>query len=92
MYIVRLCTYINKTLFVKYHHRLGNQSIMLYKFLWSHNSPSGVIINSNFRCLGASPDGAVYDDPSNLNAPYGFLEIVKCPYACRNVTLIDACR
>ena len=65
----------------KYQHSLGKTELVV--------TSSGVIINPSVGFLGASPDEAVYD-PSNLNEPYGFLEI-KCPYTCRNVTPMDAC-
>ena len=53
-------------------------------------SASGVIVNPKYSFLGASPDAAVYK-PSNLQQPYGFLE-VKCPYSARNLTPVEACR
>ncbi len=67
--------------YIKYQHSLGKTDLVV--------APSGVIVNPSYSFLGASPDGAVYD-PSNVNEPYGFLEI-KCPYSCRNVTPMDAC-
>ncbi len=67
--------------YIKYQHRLGINDLVV--------APSGVIINPSFSLLGALPDGSIYD-PSNLNDPYGFLEI-KCLYTCRDITPIDAC-
>ena len=43
----------------------------------AHGHPditSGFHINPEYPYLGASPDGSVYD-PSNLQQPFGFLEI-----------------
>ena len=51
--------------------------------------PSGILINSAYPFLGTSPDGAVHD-PSNLQQPFGFLE-VKCPYSARNISPEEAC-
>ena len=48
----------------------------------------GFYISKSHPYLGASPDGAIYD-PSTPAAPFGFLEI-KCPYAHRNVTPMEA--
>lgn len=67
--------------YTKYQQSLGMNDLVV--------APSGVIINPNYSFLGSSPDGAVYD-PSNLQEPFGFLEI-KCPYTSRNVTPIEAC-
>ena len=67
--------------YTKYQHNIGKADLIV--------ASSGVIINPNYSYLGASPDGAVYD-PSNMQEPYGFLEI-KCPYTYRNVTPIEAC-
>ena len=53
-------------------------------------APAGFFIIKSQPCLGASPDGAVYDPPSP-NQPFGFLEI-KCPFKHKNVTLQEACR
>ena len=52
-------------------------------------SPSGFLISTMHPFLGASPDGVVHD-PSNLQQPFGFLEI-KCPYSHRNVLPGEAC-
>lgn len=52
-------------------------------------SPSGFYIHPDYPYLGATPDGAVYD-PSNLQQPFGFLEI-KCPYSSRALTPVEAC-
>uniref|UniRef100_A0A1X7VWY0 YqaJ viral recombinase domain-containing protein n=1 Tax=Amphimedon queenslandica TaxID=400682 RepID=A0A1X7VWY0_AMPQE len=52
-------------------------------------NPSGVIVNPDYYCLGASPDRAVYD-LSNEQEPFGFLE-VKCPYSARNLAPTEAC-
>lgn len=67
--------------YVTYRYKQGVKDIVV--------TPSGVIINPSWCFLGASPDGAVYD-PSNLQQPYGFLE-VKCPYSFRNMTPAEAC-
>ena len=48
-----------------------------------------MIVNPNYCFLGASPDGAVYD-PSNLQEPFGFLE-VKNPDTAWNISPIEAC-
>ena len=52
-------------------------------------SPSVFLINKGYPCLGATPDGAVYD-PSYTQQPFGFLEI-KCPYVHRNCKPAEAC-
>ena len=51
-------------------------------------APAGFFISKSQLCLGASPDGAVYD-PSSSNQPFGFLEI-KCPFKHKNVTPQEA--
>ena len=51
--------------------------------------PCGFRISQSHPYLGASPDGAVYDQ-SNVGQPFGFLE-VKCPYTARNTSPLDAC-
>ena len=61
--------------YIAHQHRQGHPNLVV--------SPSGVIVNPKYYCLGTSPDGAVYD-PSNVQQPFGFLE-VKCPYP------IEAC-
>ena len=43
--------------------------------------PCGFLVSETHPFLGATPDGTVYD-PSNLEQPFGFLE-VKCPYLHR---------
>ena len=52
-------------------------------------SPSGFLVSTKHPFLGASPDEAVYD-PSNLQQPFGFLEI-KCPYSHRNILPAEVC-
>ncbi len=69
------------TEYITYRHSQRDKDIVV--------TLSGVIVNPSWRFIGASPDGAVYD-PSNLQYPYGFLE-VKCPYSLRDVTPKDAC-
>jgi len=51
-------------------------------------APCGCHISKSHPYLGATPDGAVCD-PSNLDRPFGFLE-VKCPHAHRNNTPEEA--
>ena len=53
-------------------------------------APAGFFISKSQPCLGASPDGAVYD-PCSPNQPFGFLEI-KCPFKHKNVPPQEACR
>ena len=52
-------------------------------------APSGFLVSHSHPFLGSSPDGAVFD-PSTPEIPYGFLEI-KCPYAFRNISPLEAC-
>ena len=48
-----------------------------------------LVVNPSFPCLGASPDGKVYD-PTKKD-PFGLLEIKK-PYTWRNHTMEEACK
>ena len=66
---------------MSYQHSHGHLDLVV--------TPSGFIISEAQPFLGASPDVSVYDR-SNHSQPLGFLEI-KCPYAQRNVTPVDAC-
>ena len=50
---------------------------------------SGFLVSHLHPFLGATPDGAVFD-PSSPEHPFGFLE-VKCPFAHRNITAVEAC-
>ena len=67
--------------YVSYQHSHGHTDLMV--------SSSGVIINPEYYYLGASPDGSVYD-PTTKEQSFGYLE-VKCPYATRNLTPVEAC-
>lgn len=67
--------------YLAYQHSSGHADITV--------CPSGFYINSEYPCLGATPDGAVYD-PSSLQQPFGFVEI-KCPYSSRALTPAEAC-
>ena len=51
----------------------------------------GLVLDTNHRFLGASPDGMVYD--STARPRYGLLE-VKCPYSafCKNLTVEQAAK
>ena len=59
------------------------------KYLSMHNSvhlhKCGLIVNTEFSFLGASPDGKLCD-----NGKCGIVEI-KCPYSARNYTITEAC-
>ena len=48
-----------------------------------HFHECGLIINSEFEFLGATPDGKLCDGS-------GIVEI-KCPYSARNMTISEAC-
>lgn len=67
--------------YISYQRSHGHTDLMV--------SSSGVIINPDYYYLGASPDGSVYD-PTSKEQPFGYLE-VKCPYATRNLTPVEAC-
>ena len=67
--------------YIKHQHERGHDDLVV--------APSGFLVSHSHPCLGASPDGAVFD-PSTPQQPYGFLE-VKCPYSLRNVSPVDAC-
>ena len=50
--------------YIAYQHSHGHPDLAV--------SPSGFLINKDYHpCLGATPDGAVYD-PSNTQQPFGF--------------------
>ena len=63
------------------------------KYLSMHNSvhlhvhlhKCGLVVNSEFSFLGASPDGKLCD-----NGKCGIVEI-KCPYSARNYTITETC-
>ena len=54
--------------YIKKQHELGHPDLVV--------AESGFLINQTCPCLGTSPDGAVYD-PSNADAPFGFVEMLK---------------
>lgn len=47
---------------------------------------SGIFISSEDGFLAASPDGILHNNENKC----GMLEI-KCPYSCRNLTVLEAC-
>lgn len=67
--------------YVAYQHNHGHPELVV--------STCGFLIDTTYSCLGASPDGAVYD-PSDVQQPFGFLE-VKCPYSVRGMSPTEAC-
>ena len=69
------------TRYMKHQHSNGHPDLCVCS--------AGFFVSTSHPFLGASPDGSVYD-PSNLNDPYGFLE-VKCPYKACDITPADAC-
>lgn len=48
------------------------------------------VVSTSQSFLGASHDGSEYD-PSNVDQPYGFLE-VKCPYKAHDITPLEDCK
>uniref|UniRef100_A0A1X7VDB0 YqaJ viral recombinase domain-containing protein n=2 Tax=Amphimedon queenslandica TaxID=400682 RepID=A0A1X7VDB0_AMPQE len=91
-----------KTLLYKESSKLSNTAIMWGKLHEStafdqyqsiHSSKSGLIlrksgifISSEDGFLAASPDGILHNNENKC----GLLDI-KCPYSCRNLTVIEAC-
>lgn len=67
--------------YVKYQHSSGHPDLSV--------SAVGFHVCPSHPCLGASPDGGVYD-PAYPTKPYGLLEI-KCPYRYRDMTPLQAC-
>jgi len=67
--------------YIEYMHSHGHKELSVVS--------CGFHISQSHPYLGASPDVAVYD-PSNVQRPFGFLEI-KCLYTARNVSPLDAC-
>ena len=63
--------------YIKKQHEDGHPDLLV--------SQCGFLINPMYPCLGASPDGAVY----NPDQPFGFVEI-KCPFSVRNLTPAEA--
>ena len=68
--------------YISQQHQAGNVELTV--------EPCGFFISESHPFLGATPDGSVYD-PSNLEQPYGFLEI-KFPYTQRDRTPLEACQ
>ena len=92
-----------KTLLYKESSKLSNTAIMWGKLHEStafdqyqsmHSSKSGLIlrksgifISNEDGFLAASPDGILHNNENKC----GMLEI-KCPYSCRNLTVLEACK
>jgi len=62
------------------------KNLYLAQYPSSHIHECGLVVNNDFPFLGATPDGKLCD-----NGTSGLLEI-KCPYASRNVTIVEACK